>query len=70
MKNFTKSKDNLRLDGNKVISYSTHVATVDQANGILWVHGYWSHTTSRHIGIAARELGLTKTDDYEGAHKA
>lgn len=70
MISFSKNKDNLHLDGDKVISYTTHVATVDRSNGILWVHGYWSPTTSKHITITATELGLEKKNDYEGIHKA
>lgn len=69
MTTFTKSKDNLHLDGDRVISYTTHVATVDRSTGTLWVHGYWSRTTSKHISIAAAELGLEKKDDLEGNHK-
>lgn len=68
MQTFSKSKQNLHRDGNRVISYTTHVATIDEATGTLWVHGYWSTTTSKHVGIVARELGLTKKDDYERNH--
>lgn len=55
-----KYKQNLRIEGNKVWSYTTHVATIDGNN--LIVLGYWSHTTSKHINHVADELGLTKVD--------
>ena len=60
MRIFDKHKVNLRLDGDKLYSYTTHVATVDGDK--LIVLGWWSVTTSRHINYAARELGLTKID--------
>lgn len=53
-------KQNLRIDGDKVISYATHVATIDRANSTLLVHGWWSKTTSKHINYVASELGLNK----------
>jgi hypothetical protein len=53
-------KKNLRIKGNKVISYTTHVATIK--GGYLLVHGYWSRTTSKHINHVASELGLKKTE--------
>lgn len=52
-------KQNLHVYGDKVYSYSTHVATIDEANGLLIVHGWWSRTTSKHINYVARELDLT-----------
>lgn len=55
-------KKNLHIEGNKVISYTTHVATIDHASGILYKHGYWSVTTSKHINYVAREYGLTIVD--------
>ena len=51
-------KKNLKVEGNKVISYTTHVATIDYANNRLIRHGWWSMTTSKHINYVARELGL------------
>lgn len=53
-------KQNLRIDGDKVISYTTHVATIKGSK--LLVHGYWSVTTAKHIGYVAREYGLEKVD--------
>jgi hypothetical protein len=55
-----KYKQNLRIDGSKVWSYSTHVATIDHAAGTLTIHGHWSSTTSKHVNHVAAELGLTK----------
>lgn len=55
-----KYKQNLRIDGNKVFSYSTHVATIDSANRRLLVHGWWSVTTSKHINHVADTYRLSK----------
>lgn len=56
-------KQNLRIEGTKVISYTTHVATIEGRR--LRVLGYWGRTTSKHINYVASELGLTKIDkDY------
>jgi hypothetical protein len=51
-----KYKQNLRLEGNKVISYTTHVATIEGVELIQL--GYWSMTTQKHINYVAKELGL------------
>ena len=52
-----KYKQNLRIEGEKVISYITHVATIkgDELHQL----GYWSVTTQKHINYVASELGLT-----------
>jgi len=55
-------KENLHIEGNKVISYTTHVATIDSANRKLYVHGWWSVTTSKHINYVASEYGLIKEE--------
>src|SRR3990167_5338998 len=55
-----KYTKNLRVEGNKVFSYSTHVATIDGEQ--LIVHGYWSSTTSKHVNHVADVYGLTKVD--------
>lgn len=60
-----KYKQNLRIEGNKVISYTTHVATIDHAARKLIVHGWWSVTTSKHINHVAETYGLTKVDDKQ-----
>ena len=54
--NLAKYKQNLRIENNKVISYTTHVATIDQDNLIQL--GYWSQTTQKHINYVAKELNL------------
>jgi len=43
----TKYFQNLRIDGNRVISYTTNVATID----------WWSVTTQKHINYVANTLG-------------
>lgn len=53
----TRYKQNLRVDGLNVYSYSTHVATIDHELQSVTRLGYWSKTTSKHINHVARELG-------------
>jgi len=57
MYKLSKYKQNLSIQGNKVWSYTTHVATI--AEGKLFQLGYWSHTTQKHINYVASELDLT-----------
>ncbi len=57
-----KYKKNLHLEGYKVFSYATHVATMKPSEGIIVVHGYWSVTTSKHINHVAAEWGLKKVE--------
>lgn len=52
--------ENLRIDGNSVYSYDTHVATIRGRE--LVKHGYWSVTTSKHINYVAKEYDLTVID--------
>ena len=52
-------KQNLRVLGNKVYSYSTHVATIDEENMELHQLGWWSVTTQKHINYAAKFFNLT-----------
>ncbi len=47
---------NLRIDGTRVISYTTHVATIENRNLIQL--GWWSQTTQKHINYVAQELNL------------
>jgi len=54
----TKINNNCRIEGKNVISYTTHVATIDGRN--LIIHGHWSATTSRHINEVANMYGLNK----------
>tara|TARA_R100001015_G_C4468511_1_gene52998 strand:- start:359 stop:541 length:183 start_codon:yes stop_codon:yes gene_type:complete len=56
MKKLERYKQNLRIDGNRVISYTTHVATIE--NGNLIQLGWWSQTTQKHINYVAQELNL------------
>ena len=58
MTEFAKYTKNLRRDGDKIYSYSTHVATI--TNGFLHILGWWSTTTSKHVNYAAKELGLKR----------
>ena len=57
-----KYKQNLRVEGNKVYSYNTHVATINGSylNKEDWnVNGRTtSPTTSKHINYVASELNL------------
>lgn len=53
----TKYFQNLRIDGNKVISYTTNVATIDHINEEVKQHGWWSVTTQKHINYVANTLG-------------
>ena len=55
--NLSKYKQNLKIDGNKVISYVTHLATIN--GNELHQLGYWSKTTQKHINYVASELNLT-----------
>ncbi|HJZ24632.1 MAG TPA: hypothetical protein VJ201_09360, partial [Candidatus Babeliales bacterium] len=43
-----------------MFNYNTHVATIDRINKKLYVHGYWSTTTSKHINHVADVMGLEK----------
>ena len=52
-------KQNLKIDGNRVISYTTHVATIDYSSCIITELGYWSQTTRKHINYVAQELGMS-----------
>ena len=62
MKTFDKYKQNLRQEGNFIISYSTKVAKIigNELHKLKWnVDGKTtSPTTSRHINYAAKELNL------------
>ena len=53
---FSKYKQNLRREGNNIISYTTIVAKIESP--YLVQLGWWSVTTQKHINYAARELGL------------
>lgn len=51
-----KYKQNLRVENNKVISYTTHVATIE--NNDLIQLGWWSVTTQKHINYIAKTYNL------------
>jgi len=54
---FTLYQKNLRVKDNKVMSYDTHVATIEGTELIQL--GYWSMTTQKHINYVAEQLNLT-----------
>ena len=56
MRTFEKYKQNLRKEGNFIISYTTKVAQI--IGNELHQLGYWSQTTQKHINYAAEELNL------------
>jgi hypothetical protein len=58
MTKFKRYQANLRVVDNQVISYTTHVATIEGST--LRVLGYWSKTTTKHVNYVAAELGLKK----------
>tara|TARA_R110002072_G_scaffold176819_1_gene332697 strand:- start:1432 stop:1614 length:183 start_codon:yes stop_codon:yes gene_type:complete len=51
-----KYRQNLAIQGNKVWSYTTNVATIEGDK--LIQHGWWSMTTQKHINYVAKELNL------------
>ncbi len=57
-----KYKQNLRIIGDDVYSYRTHVATIHQDK--LLQHGWWSVTTQKHINYVANEYDLIIEKDY------
>ena len=61
MRTLDKYKQNLRIQGNDVWSYSTIVAKID-GNDLLQL-GYWSQTTQKHINYVADELDLILIKD-------
>jgi hypothetical protein len=54
--NFTKYKQNLRKEGNFIISYTTKVAEIKEGKVVQL--GWWSVTTQKHINYAAYMLNL------------
>ena len=56
MRSLEKYKQNLRICGNEVWSYNTHVATIE-ANDLVQL-GWWSKTTQKHIDYVADQLDL------------
>ena len=62
MRKLNRYKQNLRILGNQVWSYTTHVATIDRNN--LLQLGYWSMTTQKHINYVAKEYNLNLIKNY------
>ena len=64
---FDRYKVNLRMIGDKLISYNTEVAIIDRVNRRLIIQApyYWSQTTSKHINYASSELGFKITNGLE-----
>ena len=56
MRTLPRYKQNLKILGNEVWSYSTVVARI-QGND-LYQLGYWSQTTQKHINYVADYLDL------------
>jgi len=63
MKTFDRYKQNLKMVGNDIYSYDTHVAEIigNKIHLIKW-HvpgvGSYSRTTAKHINYVANELNL------------
>ena len=60
---FNRYKENLTRVGDKIYSYTTHVATLDFENNRLLQHGWWSVTTQKHINYDGREYGLDVVEE-------
>jgi len=56
MRTLPRYKQNLRIQGNDVWSYTTIVAKIDGCN--LHQLGYWSMTTQKHINYVANYMNL------------
>ena len=57
-----KYKQNLTIKGDHVISYTTHVATINRKDKTLTRLGWWSMTTTKHINYVASQMNLTIID--------
>lgn len=53
-----KYKQNLRIEGDYVLSYNTIVAVINYQFKELEQLDYWSVTTQKHINYVAEELNL------------
>lgn len=53
-----KYKQNLKIQGDYVLSYGTIVAVINYEFKELEQLGYWSVTTQKHINYVAEELNL------------
>jgi len=68
MKTLPKYKQNLKIIDNKVWSYSTVVAMIDENDLIQYRNtkdklGKWSQTTQKHINYVADYLDLILTNE-------
>lgn len=63
MRTLSKYKQNLRIDGNNVWSYSTIVGRIE--GNELYQLGYWSKTTQKHINYVADYYDLILIKDYK-----
>jgi hypothetical protein len=65
-KKFSRSRDNLSYDPStgQVFSYTTHVAQII-GDYLVARDKHYSVTTSKHISIAAHELGLKRVTELE-----
>ena len=60
MTKLKRYKENLRINGDQVISYTTCVAIIDREAGTIRELGKWSQTTTKHVNYVAAGLGLKK----------
>lgn len=58
MRTLSRYKRNLAINGNKILSYGTHVATINFAEKTITRHGFWSSTTSKHINYVGKYWNL------------
>ena len=56
MKSLPKYKQNLKINGDDVWSYTTKVARIE--GNELHQLGYWSMTTQKHINYVAKHYNL------------
>jgi len=63
MRTLPRYKQNLKIQGHNVWSYSTIVAHIKGSE--LYQLGYWSQTTQKHINYVADYLNLTLIKDDE-----
>jgi hypothetical protein len=61
MRTLPKYKQNLKIQGNNVWSYTTIVAKIDGCD--LHQLGYWSMTTQKHINYVANYMNLNLIKD-------
>jgi len=61
IRRFDKYQTNLILVNDEIVSYSTHVATINRETNQIEIFGSFSVTTSKHINYVAEQLNLTLT---------